>query len=211
MPNIRPNVIKDPPQSDGQTDLEEIFNLDISDRDFITYASNALTKAKAAWDSDFNLTENRAVSTKLWLGDHYEEYELYEHETPVVDNRIFISLESNLNYATGEIANPEVYPGGGEVNSKPSEASQIMAKDVRMALKAHAADDRDRSPKPVRWADRRCVRGSLGSPSHHDRGRSAAGWAARRAPVRDLVLDRLAVCDSDRHKGDQQVLLASPG
>lgn len=142
MPNIRPNVIKDPPQSDGQTDLEEIFNLDISDRDFITYASNALTKAKAAWDSDFNLTENRAVSTKLWLGDHYEEYELYEHETPVVDNRIFISLESNLNYATGEIANPEVYPGGGEVNSKPSEASQIMAKDVRMALKAHAADDR---------------------------------------------------------------------
>ena len=122
---------------DGVLDSEAIFDLKLEDSVLLNNFRRSIEDSQAYWNKakGFNLDSVRAENRRLWLGKHYNDYELYDHQTPYVDNRIFISVESSIAYISAKVASPEVYP------AQSTDVSKYLAQDLEKALKAHAEED----------------------------------------------------------------------
>lgn len=129
---------KDIENYDGVIEATEIFDLDLDEGVLLKNFRRAITDSEGYWNraKGFNLAEIRQENKKLWLGNHYDEYELHDHQTPYIDNRTFISVESSIAYVTAKVAQPEVYP------AQDTDVSKYLAQDLQRALVAHAELDR---------------------------------------------------------------------
>ena len=84
--------ITDIENQDGVIEATEIFDLQLDEYTLLKNFRRAITDSEGYWNraKGFNLSEIRQENRKLWLGNHYDDYELHDHQTPYVDNKTFV-------------------------------------------------------------------------------------------------------------------------
>lgn len=122
---------------DGTVDTQDIFDLDIlSDAELLHGFRNSIQDSKNHWNKKYDLDNLRTENRKLWLAQHYDPYDLYEHQTEYIDNRIFIDVEASIAYTTARVGQSEVYP------AQDTDMSKNLAESVEKATRAHAEMDK---------------------------------------------------------------------
>lgn len=116
----------------------EVFDYDDNDSALARALDQARVESEAYFDDpeNFNLSKVRETNTKLWMGKHWDNVDLYSHELPYVDNRVFMATEAVVSHVTGEIAQPEAIPEGD------SQTSVRMAEDLELYLLQAMRDER---------------------------------------------------------------------
>lgn len=75
-----------------------------------------------------NLEKQRKRNYDWWIGNHYEGVQLYEHNIPYQNNRVYVSIETSIRIAVARIAYANILPG----SDKPT--SQQFAADLEKSL-----------------------------------------------------------------------------
>lgn len=115
-----------------------VFDLDITDEDVKRTTIQNIRDAKTYWNDKKgqNLDQVRSNAKNYWVGKHYEDTELYEHQTPYMDPRIFTSTETVIAIVNSRTPQPEVFP------AQDSVTSQVLAKDMEKGLFRYAEKQR---------------------------------------------------------------------
>ena len=97
-----------------------------------------LNEAKAYWDggndANRNLDKDRKRNYQWWLGNHYEDVDLYEHNVAYTNNRIYVSVETSIRIAVAREASVNVLPGS-EKAIQQQYAMDLEKSVVRIAQK----------------------------------------------------------------------------
>lgn len=112
---------------DGATDLIPALSLDLND-EFIVRNLNATIEISRDWYNDvtkFNLKNKRAKNKAMIAGNQLEENKLYRHQTPFIDNELFVGKDAIIAYVCAQTPRSEVYPA-----NKSAESRQA-AKDIQ--------------------------------------------------------------------------------
>lgn len=93
---------------------------------------------EAFWNKKLNLKQVREDNEKRWLNQNLEVHssldELYEHQVPYRDNRIFISVETLLANIVSRIPTPEV------IEAQDTDASRELATNYSKVLYRKSED-----------------------------------------------------------------------
>lgn len=65
-------------------------------------------------------------------GKHLQEHKLYRHQTPYMDNEIFVGIDAIIAYVCAQTPRAEVYPATDKTESK------VLATDLEKYLHAHS-------------------------------------------------------------------------
>lgn len=68
--------------------------------------------------NEFNLKNKRMKNEQILQGKHLQEHKLYRHQTPYVDNEIYLGVDSIKAYVTAQSPRSEVYPASDKDESK---------------------------------------------------------------------------------------------
>jgi hypothetical protein len=98
---------------------QDIFDLAGDDLELARALNSAREESAGFFDKDamFNLAKVCEINVKLWCGKHWDDVDLYQHELPYVNNRVFMATEAVVSYVTSEIAQIEVTPTGSDQTS----------------------------------------------------------------------------------------------
>lgn len=115
---------------------EDLFELSLSDTEINGLLDQRIKDAENHWyaDKDWDLKTVYKNNRKLWLPRHLEDQEMYRHEVPYQDPRIFIDVETLVSQANSRVANPEASPGS------EAPASIQFAKDLEGVIVAWCRD-----------------------------------------------------------------------
>jgi len=80
----------------------------------------------------FNLKNKRLKNAQMLQGAHLEENKLYRHQTPYIDNEIFVGMDAILAYVCAQTPNAEVYPASDKADS------MVLARNLEKYLHAHS-------------------------------------------------------------------------
>lgn len=105
-----------------------------------------IANAQGYWeggnDAKRKLSEQRKRNYQYWRGDHYqaEGVDLYDHNIPYKNNRIYKSIEESLRIAAARIAQPQILPGSEKETSVQyagdlEKALQRIAEKIRLKKK----------------------------------------------------------------------------
>lgn len=81
---------------------------------------------------NFNLKNKRLKNQQMLEGRHLQEHKLYRHQTPYIDNELFVGVDAIVAYVTAQSPKPEVYPAGTSAENK------ILATDLECYETSHA-------------------------------------------------------------------------
>lgn len=121
-------------QHEGMVESIPLLDLDLPDRFIIQNLHNTI-QASQDWYNDskgYNLKTKRAKNVQMLEGRHLADHKLYRHQTPYVDNEIFVGIDAITAYVTAQTPRAEVYPASDRPESKQ------MAKDLENFLLAHS-------------------------------------------------------------------------
>ena len=124
---------------EGIIDDDYLFDLDsVTDKELLDIVRKQIPASESYWNNKkgFNLAETQKQNTNLWLGKHYEGIELYDHQVPYMDNRIFTDVETVVASVTARVPQPEVYP------SQDTTTSKQLAKDLEATLVRYTEKNR---------------------------------------------------------------------
>lgn len=107
------------PQAIPEVEEQEIFDLDGDDLALALSLNKAREESQSFFDKDvmFNLAKVCEINVKLWCGKHWDDVDLYTHELPYVNNRVFMATEALTSFVTSDIAQIEVTPTGSDQTS----------------------------------------------------------------------------------------------
>ncbi len=112
-----------------------IFDLEMEDEELVRLIKKPIADAKAYWNDPkgkYNLDNVRKKNDNYWRGIQGGDWADWVEDTPYIDNRIFISLETIVSAVTSRNAEPECLP------SQETITSIQLAKDVEKALTGYA-------------------------------------------------------------------------
>lgn len=110
------------------------LGLDLPDRYIIQTLHNTIENS-ADWYNDvnnFNLTNKRLKNEQILQGRHLQDHVLYRHQTPYIDNEIYVGIDAIKAYVTAQAPRSEVYPSGDSLENKQ------YAKDLEAYQHAYA-------------------------------------------------------------------------
>lgn len=111
-----------------------MLSLDLDDK-YITTNLNQVIQDSYDWFNDvnnYNLKNKRLKNQQMLEGRHLQEHKLYRHQTPYIDNEMFVGVDAIVAYVTAQTPKSEVYP------ASKSPESKILATDLESYHKAHS-------------------------------------------------------------------------
>lgn len=107
------------PAAIPEVEEQEVFDLGGDDLALAQALNKAREESASFFDKDtmFNLTKVCEINVKLWCGKHWDDVDLYQHELPYVNNRVFMATEAVVSFVTSDIAQIEVTPTGSDQTS----------------------------------------------------------------------------------------------
>lgn len=124
-------------EQQGIIDQLDIFNLDMDDQDITGGLDRRIDDSNKYWNSPtgHNLKDTRQSNTNLWLGKHTRgNRNSSRFVDPIIDNRVFASIESIISHVTSQAATPEVSP------AHDTERSRILSTDIEKVAMAWATN-----------------------------------------------------------------------
>lgn len=133
------------PTNTSSVEQQEVFDFEENDNALARSLDTARRASESFYNTDemFNLDKVRETNIKLWAGKHWDNTDLYSHELPYVDNRVFMATEAVVGHVTSEIATPEVLPEGD------SQTSIQLATDLELYLLEDMRDQRLREKSKI--------------------------------------------------------------
>src|ERR1700741_421366 len=123
------------PNQIPEIETQDIFDFDGDDLALANALNKAREESAGFFDRDemFNLAKVCEINVKLWCGKHWEDVDLYRHELPYVNNRVFMATESIVSFVTSDIAQIEVTPTGSDQTSMQiaDDVEQFVMQDMR--------------------------------------------------------------------------------
>lgn len=126
--------VDDLSNKDGQLYTMPAISLELDDAYIIKNLHNIIEDSKD-WYNDinhFNLKTKRLKNAQMLQGAHLSENKLYRHQTPYVDNEIFVGIDAIIAYVCAQTPNAEVYP------ASDSTESVVLAQNLEKYMHAHA-------------------------------------------------------------------------
>lgn len=116
-----------------------VFDLELDDHELIQIIKKPIEDSKAYWGSKgkfegkgFDLDAKRERNRRLWRGDHYDGIDMYDHNVPYIDNRIFVGVESASPIVVAQIPQIQILPSGESVTQVQ------LAKDIEKVMQRWA-------------------------------------------------------------------------
>ncbi len=94
-------------QSEGVLEIRDSLNLDLTDGEIVSIIDKRLGEASTIKGSIDKINER---NEKFYLGDQLDESQLYEHEPRIIDNRIFLDIETITPILASKNREPIVMP-----------------------------------------------------------------------------------------------------
>lgn len=119
---------------DGELYLLPSVSLDLPD-DYIIKNLHQIIEDSRDYYNDinhFNLKNQRLKNAQMLQGAHLEENKLYRHQTPYIDNEIFVGMDAILAYVCAQTPNAEVYPATDKTDS------MVLAQNLEKYMHAHS-------------------------------------------------------------------------
>jgi len=120
---------------DGLIDVIPSFELEGVDDKFIVKSLNeAINRSMDYYDdaNQYNLKNKRLKNAQMIEGKHLQEHKLYRHQTPYIDNEIFVGIDAILSYVCARTPQAEVYP------AQDTPEARVAAKDLEAYLISHS-------------------------------------------------------------------------
>jgi len=126
--------IDDLGRKDGILENIPLLTLDLDDKYIIQNLHQTIQDSQSYYDdvSQFNLKNKRLKNMQMLEGKQLAEYKLYRHQTPFIDNELFVGVDAILAYTCAQTPRSEVYPA----NDSPE--SVVLAKDLEKYHYAHS-------------------------------------------------------------------------
>ena len=106
------------PTTQFPTENPSAFLDESNNAQLTTRLRKQLNDAKSYWnggsDSKRNLDKDRKRNYQWWLGNHYEGVDLYDHNVPYVNNRVYRSIELSIRIAVARVAYANILPGSDD-------------------------------------------------------------------------------------------------
>jgi hypothetical protein len=109
------------------------LGLDLDEKFIIQNLNLAINQSKDYFDdvNEYNLKNKRLKNAQMLEGKHLQEHKLYRHQTPYIDNEMFVAADSIMSYVCAQTPRAEAYP-----NEDTPEAIQA-ATDLEDFLHSH--------------------------------------------------------------------------
>lgn len=178
---------------EGEIRNEDLFELSLTDSEINGLLDQRIKDAEAHWynDKEWRLQEVYKSNRKLWLPKHLEDQEMYRHEVPYQDPRIFVDVETLVAQANARVANPEVSPGS------EAPASLQLAKDLEGVIVAWCRDHN------MKLIQRQVTRGLFINRHAYAGLRYDEEWGNNGDIVAEYISGRDVLPDPDAKMGEQ--------
>jgi hypothetical protein len=119
---------------DGLLEVIPVLDLALDDKYIVQNLNLAINTSQDYYNdtNEFNLKNKRLKNAQMLEGKHLQDHKLYRHQTPYMDNEVFVGIDAILSYVCAQTPRAEVYP------ASDSEESRVMAKDLENYLHAHS-------------------------------------------------------------------------
>lgn len=119
---------------DGLLQTIPTLSLDLDDKYIIQTLHNTIEESVKYYDdiNIFNLKNKRLKNDQMLQGKHLQEHKLYRHQTPYIDNEIYVGVDAIKSYVTAQTPKSEVYP------ASDSDESKAFAKDLECYHHSHS-------------------------------------------------------------------------
>lgn len=135
-PNASSNVIaderKEGPISEGIDD--EPLSVDLSDEDVLRLIRKTVEQAEAYWNKELEIDKVRENAEKYYVGETFDEKDLYDHQVPYKNNRILTAVEILVPLINSQFAQPIV------TEAEDTDESRELARDLENVLLAKVED-----------------------------------------------------------------------
>lgn len=102
--------------SNGTEDMP--LSLTLEDKDILRIIGNKVEDAEEFWNKELKLDEVRKKADDYYLGNTYQESDLYEFQIPYKNNRIITAVETLLPMVVSQIPLPTVTEGSDTDESR---------------------------------------------------------------------------------------------
>jgi hypothetical protein len=119
---------------DGTLEVLPLLDLNLSDDYIIKNLHNTIQNSYDYWNdtSNFNLKNKRLKNLQMLEGKHLQEHKLYRHQTPYIDNELYVGVDAIIAYVTAQTPKAEVYP------YDKSDEARILASNLEAYEYAHS-------------------------------------------------------------------------
>lgn len=119
---------------DGELYQLPTISLDLSDEYIIKNLHQNIQDSKDWYDdiNHFNLKAKRLKNAQMLQGAHLSENKLYRHQTPFIDNEIFVGIDAIISYVCAQTPRAEVYPASDKTDSI------VLAQNLEKYMLAHS-------------------------------------------------------------------------
>ncbi len=121
-------------EKDGLVETIPQLTLDLPDKYIVMNLNNTINESMDYYDdaNQFNLKNKRLKNSQMLEGKHLQEHKLYRHQTPYIDNEMFVGVDAIVAYVCAQTPRAEVYP------ASKSPESRALATDLEAYLHAHS-------------------------------------------------------------------------
>ena len=121
-------------EKDGLVETIPQLTLDLPDKYIVMNLNKTINESMDYYDdaNQFNLKNKRLKNSQMLEGKHLQEHKLYRHQTPYIDNEMFVGVDAIVAYVCAQTPRAEVYP------ASKSPESRALATDLEAYLHAHS-------------------------------------------------------------------------
>lgn len=132
-PAFNDTIVNNVTDDTGIIDDQSALTLDTPDRELIGNFKRWIADAKTFWNDreGYNLERARNKNERYYLGKQIDIYKFYDHQTPYVDNEIFVGVQAITAYVSANSPACEIIPE----NDQPQ--SVVMAQELETAINTH--------------------------------------------------------------------------
>jgi len=119
---------------DGELSQLPVISLDLPDA-YIIKNLHANIEDSKDWYNDINhhnLKNKRLKNAQMLQGMHLAENKLYRHQTPFIDNELFVGIDAIISYVCAQTPRAEVYP------ADDAPESIVLAQNLEKYMHAHS-------------------------------------------------------------------------
>lgn len=110
------------------------LDLDLDDKYIVQNLNQAINNSDSYYNdvNQYNLKNKRLKNSQMLEGKHLQEHKLYRHQTPYIDNEMYVGIDAIISYVCAQASRSEVYP------AEDTPEDRVMAKSLEKYHQYHA-------------------------------------------------------------------------
>ena len=107
-----PNTVNQPKDRHDLDEQEFVFDIDMKESELLQTFKQDFEDSETFWKEELSVkgdtraTDIRELGEKVFKGEYYLPGDLYDHQVPYVDNRIFVSIDTDIPKLTSKVPEP---------------------------------------------------------------------------------------------------------